>query len=189
MFLSCSLIGLTRAEILDRLEFIESFAELGEFFNEPVKTYRSGMYMRLGFSCAVAVNADIMLIDEILAVGDSNYQRKCLDKISEIRRAGTTFVIVSHDPNMVRQLADRALVLDNGRTVCDAPAMDALSAYADLMERKAFEAHPKPRSRGAASPERLQAQAGQGRQVRIRRAAVIAAKTGASASTRASLGS
>jgi ABC-type polysaccharide/polyol phosphate transport system ATPase subunit len=134
VYLSCSLMGLTRGEINARLNDIREFAELGEYFDAPVKTYSSGMYMRLGFSCTTAIDADILLIDEILAVGDENFQKKCMKRMNEIRATGVTIVLVSHDMNVVRTMADRALVLDHGNTVFEGPAKNAVNFYLKMME-------------------------------------------------------
>lgn len=97
IYTNASIFGLTKREIDERLDDIIEFSELGDFINEPVRTYSSGMYMRLAFSVAINVDADVLLIDEILAVGDANFQRKCYNKLREIKGEGTTIVIVSHD--------------------------------------------------------------------------------------------
>lgn len=102
---NASIFGLSKKEIDDRLGEIVAFSELGTFIDNPVRTYSSGMYMRLAFSVAINVNADILLIDEILAVGDANFQAKCFNKLKEIRNNGTTIVIVSHSPG-----SDRAVL-------------------------------------------------------------------------------
>ncbi len=102
VYLNGSIIGLTRAEIKRKLDDMVSFAELEPFFDVPVKHYSSGMYMRLGFSIAVHAAPDILLIDEVLAVGDQGFQIKCLEKIGELRRAGATIIWASHDLSMVR---------------------------------------------------------------------------------------
>ncbi len=109
------LLGLSRAEIEEKLPEIIRFADVGEFIDEPVKTYSSGMYVRLGFAVAVAVDPDILLIDEVLAVGDESFNRRCLDRLARLRRSGVTQVIVSHDLDLVAQYADRAVYLRRGQ--------------------------------------------------------------------------
>ncbi len=131
--LSCTLLGLSRAEINLIVAPIREFSELGEFFFAPVKTYSSGMYMRLAFSCATAISADVVLIDEVLAVGDVNFQRKCAQRMSEIKKSGATIVLVSHDIGLCVDLTDRMIVLDSGKMICDAPSQIGLSHYNDLM--------------------------------------------------------
>lgn len=138
IFLSCSLMGLTKKEIEGKYDFIREFSELKDFLHQPVKTYSSGMYMRLAFSCAVAIKAEVMLIDEILAVGDQNFQKKCLSKIYEIRNSGATVVLVSHDTNVVRQLADRVYVMDQGEVIFNGPSDEAIKAYDKRMHERAL---------------------------------------------------
>lgn len=106
IYTNASIFGLTKKEIDERLEDIIAFSELGEFIENPVRTYSSGMYMRLAFSVAINVDADTLLIDEILAVGDSAFQRKCFKKISELKALGKTIVIVSHDMTNLKRLCD-----------------------------------------------------------------------------------
>lgn len=136
VYLSCSLMGLTRREIDQKIGDIYAFSELGRFFDASVKTYSSGMYMRLGFSCSVAIDADVLLIDEILAVGDANFQQKCLNRMTEIRKSGATIILVSHDMNIVKQMADHVLVLDGGEAVFEGKARDAAVFYDTLMSEK-----------------------------------------------------
>lgn len=100
-----------------RLDSIIEFSELEEFIDNPVRTYSSGMYMRLAFSVAISVDADILLIDEILAVGDTNFQAKCFNKLREIKASGVTIIMVSHDSNMIERFCDRAIWLNDGRIV------------------------------------------------------------------------
>lgn len=135
VFLSGSLLGLTQREIAERLEEIRLFADIGEFFDAPVKSYSSGMYMRLGFACSTAIEPDVLLIDEILAVGDENFQRKCQTRMDELRSAGTTVVLVTHDMTTVRNLADRAVVLDHGDMIFDGDTATAVRTYRELMEK------------------------------------------------------
>jgi ABC-type polysaccharide/polyol phosphate transport system ATPase subunit len=138
VFLSCSLMGLTRQETKDRFETIVNFSELKDFLDQQVKTYSSGMYMRLAFSCASAVDAEIILIDEILAVGDQNFQKKCLNRIYEMRNSGSTIVLVSHDTNSVRQLADRVYVMENGEVIFEGTPDNAIEEYNISMHKRAM---------------------------------------------------
>ncbi len=134
VLLSCSLMGLTKKEIIERMDLIKSFSELGDFFDAPVKTYSSGMYMRLGFACTTAIDADLLLIDEILAVGDENFQKKCIKRMEKIRVSGVTIILVTHDLNVIRNMADRAYVLDHGKVVYEGKAGPAVDHYLALME-------------------------------------------------------
>ncbi len=123
------LLGLTKREIRDKEERIIEFAELGDFIDTPIKQYSSGMMMRLGFSIATEVDPDILLIDEILAVGDADFQAKCAVRIEDFCRRGKTIVFVSHDMRAVRQLCNRALLMDHGVLVADGPADEVIAAY------------------------------------------------------------
>jgi ABC-type polysaccharide/polyol phosphate transport system ATPase subunit len=121
------LLGLGRREIEERMQEIVDFADIGPFIDQPVKIYSSGMYVRLGFAVAVATDPDILLIDEVLAVGDEAFTRRCLDRLARMRQRGVTMVLVSHDLDLVTSFADRALYLDRGRIVAEGPA-DAVAA-------------------------------------------------------------
>ncbi len=114
IFINASIFGLSRKEIEDRLDEIIRFSELEEFIENPVRTYSSGMYMRLAFAVAINVDADILLIDEILAVGDAGFQSKCFDKLREIKAQGTTIVIVSHSLGQIEQFCDRSIWIHDG---------------------------------------------------------------------------
>jgi ABC-2 type transport system ATP-binding protein len=119
IYLNASLLGLTRNDIDEMYDSIVGFAELGEFIDDPVKHYSSGMYVRLGFAVAVHVDPDILLIDEVLAVGDEAFQAKCLDKIEQFQQEGRTILVVSHALDLVARVCDRAIVLDHGSLVFD----------------------------------------------------------------------
>lgn len=119
IYINASIFGLTRKEIDERLEEIIDFSELGSYIDNPVRTYSSGMYMRLAFSVAINVNADIILVDEILSVGDLNFQNKCLKKLQDIKKAGTTIVIVSHSMEQIESICDRSIWLNDGKIVAD----------------------------------------------------------------------
>ena len=108
------MLGLSRREVEERFDEIVAFAELQDFIDAPVKTYSSGMYMRLGFAVAIHVDPDVLLIDEVLAVGDEAFTRKCLDKIGEFRRRGKTIVLVTHSLGLVEKMCDEALWLRHG---------------------------------------------------------------------------
>lgn len=114
IYINASIFGLTRKEIDKRLNDIIAFSELEEFIDNPVRTYSSGMYMRLAFSVAINVDADVLLIDEILAVGDISFQTKCFERLKEIKRKGTTIVIVSHAMGQIEQICDRCIWIENG---------------------------------------------------------------------------
>lgn len=129
VYLNGSLLGLSRREMRGRLERIVDFSELGQFIDMPVKHYSSGMYMRLGFATAIHVDAEILLIDEVLAVGDQAFQNKCRERIARLRREGVTILLVSHSPQAVRELCRRALWLENGRILGEGGADEVLEAY------------------------------------------------------------
>ncbi|HEY7820287.1 MAG TPA: ABC transporter ATP-binding protein [Vicinamibacteria bacterium] len=129
VFINGIMLGLTRKEIADRYEEIVAFAELEEFIEAPVKTYSSGMYMRLGFAVAIHVNPDVLLIDEVLAVGDEAFVHKCLDKISEFRRRGKTILLVTHSLGMVEKMADEALWIDRSRVQMRGDPKKVVDAY------------------------------------------------------------
>jgi ABC-type polysaccharide/polyol phosphate transport system ATPase subunit len=129
VYLNGSILGLSRQEMREKFEAIGRFAELERFIDIPVKHYSSGMYMRLGFAIAIHVDPDILLIDEILAVGDQSFQRKCLDRINEMRRRGVTILFVSHDLEAVRSLCERAIWLEGGRVQAEGPTREVVDRY------------------------------------------------------------
>jgi lipopolysaccharide transport system ATP-binding protein len=134
--LNAAILGLTPAEIRDRLPAILEFSELGAFLDRPVKTYSSGMYMRLAFSVAVNVNPDILVIDEALAVGDGHFQKKCIDKIREFQEAGKTILFCSHALYYISSICNRVLWLDGGRAMRFGPSLDVVHEYETfLLER------------------------------------------------------
>jgi ABC-type polysaccharide/polyol phosphate transport system ATPase subunit len=133
IYLQGALYGLGKADIDRRIERIIAFSELGEFVDIPVKTYSSGMFVRLGFSIAAHLDADVLLIDEVLAVGDEAFQRKCLRRISEQIAAGTTVVLVSHDAAAIERVCERVVVLEAGRVVFDGPTAEGMRFYHRLM--------------------------------------------------------
>ncbi len=129
VYLNAAIYGLKRSYVEEHLDEIIHFAELEAFADVPVRTYSSGMYMRLGFSVAMHVQPDVLLLDEVLAVGDEAFQQKCYAKIWEFKRGGGTIVFVSHDQAAVERVCDRALLLDHGRCVEAGLATDVVSAY------------------------------------------------------------
>ena len=133
ILLNGALHGLTREEIEARTEAIMAFSELGEFIDVPVKTYSSGMFVRLGFAIAAHLDADVLLIDEVLAVGDEAFQRKCEAQIARQIEAGTTLVLVSHDAALIERTCARVVVLDGGEVAFDGPTADAMPFYHRLM--------------------------------------------------------
>ncbi|HLJ46873.1 MAG TPA: ABC transporter ATP-binding protein [Bryobacteraceae bacterium] len=129
LILNASLLGFTQKETDQLFESIVDFAGLNDVIHEPLRTYSSGMIVRLAFSVAVNVNPDILIVDEVLAVGDQAFQAKCFDRIREHRRAGRTFLFVSHAAPMVREFCDRAMWLDNGEMIMQGDAKEVLDAY------------------------------------------------------------
>jgi ABC-type polysaccharide/polyol phosphate transport system ATPase subunit len=136
IYLNGSILGFGRAEMDRRFDQIVAFSELERFIDTPVKHYSSGMYMRLGFSVAISVDPDILIIDEVLAVGDEAFQRKCLERIDQFRRQGKTIIIVSHSNEAIERLCDRAVWLDHGVVRAQGPVHAAIQAYvAELRDR------------------------------------------------------
>ncbi len=129
IYFNASIFGLTKEEIDKKLDQIIEFSELEEFIDNPVRTYSSGMYMRLAFSVAINVEADILLIDEILAVGDQHFQDKCFNKLIELKNAGKTIVIVTHSMDQVRRFCDRAIWLYEGEVHRDGKVNEVLEEY------------------------------------------------------------
>ena len=129
IYFNASIFGLTRKQIDEKIDEIVDFSELHDFIDNPVRTYSSGMYMRLAFSVAINVQADILLIDEILAVGDQHFQEKCFNKLKELKREGKTIVIVTHNINQVKQFCDRAVWLYKGEIRKDGPVSEVLEEY------------------------------------------------------------
>ncbi|MBN1355614.1 ABC transporter ATP-binding protein [bacterium] len=134
IYLNGSIMGLTRAQINTRFDNIVRFSELDKFLDTPIKYFSSGMYMRLGFSIAVHVEPDILLIDEVLAVGDQSFQHKCIDKIRDFKRHGKTIIFVSHDLATVKQLCSRAVWLNNGRIDSRGTADKVIEQYRESIQ-------------------------------------------------------
>ena len=128
--LNAALIGLSRKRTNESFERIAEFAGIGEFMREPLRTYSTGMVMRLAFAVAVHVDPEVLLVDEVLAVGDQAFQAKCIEKIHEFRNAGKTLLCVSHASGMVQQLCDRAIWLDHGELIMSGSVLEVTEAYA-----------------------------------------------------------
>ena len=129
IYFNAAIFGLTKKEIDDRLQSIIEFSELGDFIDSPVRTYSSGMYMRLAFSVAINVDAEILLIDEILAVGDQHFQDKCFAKLEELAKSKMTIVIVSHSLDSIKKLCNRAIWINEGVVARDGNCSDVIDEY------------------------------------------------------------
>ena len=129
IYFNASIFGLTKAEIESRIQDIIEFSELGDFIDNPIRTYSSGMYMRLAFSIAINVDAEILLIDEILAVGDQHFQDKCFQKLEELKVSDKTIIIVSHDLDKIEKLCTRAVWIDEGVVAMDDEPSKVIQEY------------------------------------------------------------
>lgn len=133
VYLNAQVLGLSRREVEDRFERIERFADIGDFIEQPVRTYSSGMLVRLAFAVAINTDPDIIIIDEALAVGDEAFQRKCFSRIEELKEAGATILFVSHAAASVINLCDRAVLLDDGELLIDGPPKEVIARYQRLL--------------------------------------------------------
>jgi ABC-2 type transport system ATP-binding protein len=133
VYINAAFLGIPRREIHARLDDIVEFAELGQFIDEPVKHYSSGMYVRLGFAVAVNLDPDILLVDEVLAVGDESFARKCINRVKQLQSEGRTIVVVTHAADTVRQVCNRAIVLDHGKLVADGTPNEAISVFRERL--------------------------------------------------------
>ena len=129
IYFNASIFGMSKEEIDKRLDDIISFSELEEFIDNPVRTYSSGMYMRLAFSVAINVDADILLIDEILAVGDQRFQDKCFDRLTQLKNSDKTIVIVTHNLNSIKKLCNRAIWIKDGIVNMDGKTDEVVDEY------------------------------------------------------------
>src|SRR6187402_1725575 len=136
VFINGIMLGLTKREVTERFDEIVEFAEMKEFIDAPVKTYSSGMYMRLGFAVAIHVDPEVLLVDEVLAVGDEGFTHKCLDKFGEFKRRGKTILLVTHSLGMVERFCDEALWLDAGRIKGSGDPKRIVGAYITDVERQ-----------------------------------------------------
>ena len=142
IFMNAALMGFSKAETEQLLPEIASFAEIGDFIYQPLKTYSSGMYIRLAFAAAIAVAPQILIIDEALAVGDAVFQHRCMRRIKEMQENGTTILFVSHDPSSVRALCNRAVLLNGGEKIAEGTPSDVLNRYQKIImaRQQAYEA-------------------------------------------------
>lgn len=162
IYTNASIFGLTKKEIDERLDDIIEFSEMEPFLDNPVRTYSSGMYMRLAFSVAINVNADILLIDEILAVGDVNFQAKCFNKLREIKAQGTTIVIVSHSMGQIEQICDRSIWIHEGKIKAEGNPREIDKDYLDFMGQKRQEIAEQSQKKDEAktmAPEEIETRA------------------------------
>ena len=133
VYLNASILGIKRTEVDRIFDDIVGFAELEEFIDAPVKHYSSGMYVRLGFAVAINVDPEILLVDEVLAVGDESFQRKCLDKVKTFQQEGRTIMLVTHSADLVRQLCDHAIALDHGKVVVEGEPNDVIRSFRERL--------------------------------------------------------
>ncbi len=142
IFMNGALIGISKKEMQRLLPGIVSFAEIGDFINQPIKTYSSGMHVRLAFATAIATSPDILIVDEAMAVGDAVFQHRCSRRIKEMQENGTTILFVSHDPSAIRALCTRAILLNNGQKIADGSPSDVLNRYQKIImaREQAYEA-------------------------------------------------
>ena len=139
ILMNCSILGFSREETQAKMDAIIAFSELGDFIDHPVKTYSSGMTLRLGFSVAINIDLDILVIDEVLAVGDEHFRGKCFKKINELREKGKTIIFVSHDLSTVRTFCDQVIFINEGRIVAQGKAEDVADTYLSWVHSHSFE--------------------------------------------------
>jgi ABC-2 type transport system ATP-binding protein len=139
IYLNGSILGMKRKQIDALYDDIVEFSGVGDFIDNPVRNFSSGMYVRLGFAIAIQVDPDVLLLDEILAVGDAAFQAKCFDRLNETRRRGRTLLLVTHDTHSAMRMCDRAILLDEGRVIAEGPSREVVSLYQQrvLAEREA----------------------------------------------------
>ncbi len=152
VFLYATVLGLSRSEIERKFDSIIAFADIGEFVDQPVKTYSSGMYVRLAFAVAINVDPEILIVDEALSVGDEGFQRKCFAKIEDIRAAGATVLFVSHSAGTVIELCDRAVLIDHGELISNGPPKEVVANYQRLLYAPADKVHALRESIRAGNP-------------------------------------
>ena len=137
VYMNAALLGLSDAQIAERFDSIAAFADIGEFMEQPVKTYSSGMYVRLAFAVAAHLEPEILIVDEVLAVGDASFQQKCLGKMEEVSRSGRTVLIVSHNMTVIEGLCERAILLEKGRVAKIGNTHEVVEGYADAIRNLA----------------------------------------------------
>jgi ABC-type polysaccharide/polyol phosphate transport system ATPase subunit len=138
VMLNGMILGVPMEEMEHRLEEIAEFAEIGDFFDQPVKTYSSGMIVRLAFAAAISVDPEILLVDEALAVGDSRFQHKCVMKIQALQAQGKTIIFVSHDLNVVKIYCNQAILLDGGKVIAAGDTLKVVDSFVNLMDNGTF---------------------------------------------------
>ena len=148
VFVNGMLLGLTRRQVAERFDEIVAFAELEDIIDTPVKFYSSGQYVRLGFAVAIHVDPEILLVDEVLAVGDMGFQLKCFDRMRQLQASGTTILLVSHFLHAIRLLCPRALLFTGGRLVSDASAEETIGMYHELLSTEALKSEAGEASTG-----------------------------------------
>ncbi len=156
IYMNASLLGLSTKDVEKRFDEIVDFAELGEHIDKQVKFYSSGMYVRLGFAVAVNVEPDVLVVDEVLAVGDENFQRKCLDRIKEFQSEGRTILFVTHAPDLVRAICDRAVVLSDGKMIGEGPPGEAIRLFREHLLESAAATNRAAAGPAAAKAERIE---------------------------------
>ena len=156
VFLNGSILGLSKRELTARFDEIVGFAGLERFIDQPVKNYSSGMYVRLGFSVAINIDPDVLLVDEVLAVGDAVFQRRCNEKFADFRRAGKTVVIVSHAAEAMRTMCDKVAWLEGGKVVAEGRAKEVVDTYVDQGHEDRVETTTEADSRWGSGEARLQ---------------------------------
>jgi ABC-2 type transport system ATP-binding protein len=156
VFLNGSILGLSKRELTARFDEIVGFAGLERFIDQPVKNYSSGMYVRLGFSVAINIDPDVLLVDEVLAVGDAVFQRRCNEKFADFRRAGKTVVIVSHAADAMRTMCDKVAWLEGGKIVTEGRAKDVVDEYVDQGHEDRVETPTEAANRWGSGEARLQ---------------------------------
>src|SRR5690606_33010401 len=137
VYLNAAILGLSRAEVDAQFDAIHEFSGIGDFIDTAVKFYSSGMYVRLAFAVAVHTDPDVLLVDEVLAVGDEAFQRKCMDRIHQFRNEGRTIILVSHSAQQVQELCDRGVLLHHGKVVFDGDINAAVDGLRDVLEDRA----------------------------------------------------
>ena len=151
VYLNGAILGMRREEIRDRFDRIVDFAGIGKFLDTPVKRYSSGMYARLGFAIAAHVDPEVLLVDEVLAVGDYAFQQKCHARMAELRRNGTSLILVAHNLEAIRQVCDRGMVMYRGENVYQGSAAEAVITYSDILRKAARESQVEAPSEGGLS--------------------------------------
>lgn len=135
-YVNALFMGLSKGETREKMESIIEFSGLGQFIDQPMRTYSSGMYLRLGFSVAIHVQPDILLVDEVLAVGDADFQEKCFEHFRTLRERNTTIIIVTHNVDSLMDFADRVIMLDHGRVKMDGGPFDVVTEYLSILRQQ-----------------------------------------------------